>query len=217
MRLAPFVIYQVADRSSRPVIPAGRRSARLGAMALDDSIDFRGRLDHIHRCPTASAAMQPLDACAAVAGIGLDADRYARRTGTYSSRHHIDRQVTLIESEVLAALARDHGVTLEPHEHRRNLTTRGVALAHLVGCYFRVGECVLYGGRLNVPCTYLEQLLGRRVFRPLIHRSGLNARIIVGGMLRVGDVIEPVAASEVDPVLRAANEAVGYEAPPEVG
>jgi hypothetical protein len=33
---------------------------------------------------------------------------------------------TLIEVEVLEALARDRGVELAPHEHGRNLTTRGV-------------------------------------------------------------------------------------------
>jgi len=98
----------------------------------------------------------------------------------------------LIEQETLEALARDHGVALAPHEHRRNLTTRGVALNHLVGHYFAVGECVLYGGRLNVPCRYLEELLGKKVFKPLVNRSGLNARVIVGGTLRTGDVILPL-------------------------
>jgi len=94
-----------------------------------------------------------------VAGIGLEGDRYATRLGTYSKNHHIDRQATLIEVEALEALARDRRVMLAPHEHRRNLTTRGVPLNHLVGQYFRLGDCVLYGGRLNVPCLYLEHLL----------------------------------------------------------
>jgi len=49
--------------------------------------------------------------------------------------------------EVPEALARDRGIALAPHEHRRNLTTRGVPVGHLVGQYFRVGDCVLYGGR----------------------------------------------------------------------
>jgi MOSC domain-containing protein YiiM len=70
-------------------------------------------------------------------------------TGTYSKKEHIDRQVTLIEVEVLEALARDRSIDLAPHEHRRNITTRGVPLNHLVRRYFRIGDCVLYGGRLN--------------------------------------------------------------------
>ena len=80
----------------------------------------------------------------------MEGDRYATQLGTYSHKSHIDRQATLIEIEVLEALARDRGIELAPDEHRRNLTTHGVPLNHLVGQYFRIGQCVLYGGRLNV-------------------------------------------------------------------
>jgi len=135
--------------------------------------------------------MRALAEARLVAGVGIEGDRYATRTGTYSVRHHVDREVTLIEFETLEALERDHGIALAPHEHRRNLTTRGVPLNHLVGRRFRVGECVLYGGRLNVPCQYLEDLLGKKVFKPLINRSGLNCQIVTGGIVRPGDPIEP--------------------------
>jgi MOSC domain-containing protein YiiM len=177
---------------------------------------FTGVLAAIHVAPGASAPMVTLDEVELVPGVGLVGDRYATRTGTYSQRHHIDRQVTLIEVETLDALARDHGVTVAPYEHRRNLTTRGVPVGHLVGRYLKVGECVLYGGRLNVPCRYLEDLLGRPVFRPLIHRSGLNGRVIIGGTIRKGDVIQPIDRSMLPADLVAANEEHGLEPPPEV-
>jgi len=150
-----------------------------------------------------------------VAGIGLEGDRYATRLGTYSNRHHIDRQATLIEVETLEALARDRGVELAPHEHRRNLTTRGVPLNHLVGQYFRIGDCVLYGGRLNVPCLYLENLLAKKVFKPLLNRSGLNCRIIVGGLIRAHDRIDWCDPNSLDPYVRLANEATPLERPPD--
>ena len=160
--------------------------------------------------------MQAVAETSLVAGVGIPGDRYATRSGTYSDRHHVDRQITLIEGETLDALARDHHVLVAPDEHRRNLTTRGVALPHLVGQYFVIGSCVLYGGRLNVPCKYLERLLGRPVFRPLIHRSGLNGRVIIGGTVHVGDVIAPCEPDQLDPALRAENERNIPEAPPEV-
>ena len=177
---------------------------------------WSGVLDHIHIADGASLSMRELNESIVVAGLGIPSDRYATRTGTYSDRHHIDRQITLIESETLDALARDHGIRLEPFEHRRNLTTKGVALSHLVGRYFTIGACLFYGGRLNIPCKYLEGLVGRPVFRPLINRSGLNARVIVGGTIAVGDVIEPCVADDIDAELRARNENVALEAPPEV-
>jgi MOSC domain-containing protein YiiM len=177
---------------------------------------WRGRLLSIHVADAAGQPMRALEQARLVAGVGIPGDRYAERRGTYSARHHIDRQITLIEAETLDALARDHGIALAPHEHRRNLTTRGVALGHLVGRYFQAGECVLYGGRLNVPCRYLEELLGKPVFKPLINRSGLNARVVVGGTLRAGDAILPVDSESLDRDLRAANEAHGLEPAPPV-
>jgi MOSC domain-containing protein YiiM len=177
---------------------------------------WRGELLHIHIAPQASAPMNALGEARMIAGVGLEGDRYATRRGTYSTRHHIDRQATLIEVETLEALARDRSIELSPEEHRRNLTTRGVALNHLVGQYFRVGECVLYGGRLNVPCMYLENLLAKKVFRPLLNRSGLNCRIIIGGVIRAHDNIESCDPDSIDAALRNANEATPLERAPDV-
>jgi MOSC domain-containing protein YiiM len=154
---------------------------------------WQGLLLHIHIAEQAGAPMQALAEAELVPGTGFPADRYATARGTYSHKPHADRQVTLIEAETLEALARDHGIALAPEEHRRNLTTRGVPLNHLVGRRFRLGaEVVLLGGRLNVPCQYLEDLLGKRVFKPLIHRSGLNCQVLRGGRIRPGDAIRPL-------------------------
>ena len=159
--------------------------------------------------------MQTLPEARLLAGIGIEGDRYATRLGTYSKRHHIDRQVTLIEVETLEALARDHNIELLPHEHRRNLTTRGVPLNHLVGQYFRIGDCVLYGGRLNVPCLYLENLVGKKVFKLLLNRSGLNCRIVVGGIIRTRNRIESCNPGSLDVSVRLANEQTPLERPPD--
>ena len=177
---------------------------------------FAGSLLHIHVCAAGGAPMRPLASATLDAGIGIRGDRYALRTGTYSERHHLDRQVTLIEVETLEALRRDRGLVLEVAEHRRNLTTGGVPLGHLVGRYFRVGSCVLYGGRLNIPCRYLEELVAKPVFRPLLNRSGLNARIVVGGTVAAGDAIVPIDGAELDPSLVADNERTPVEPAPDV-
>jgi MOSC domain-containing protein YiiM len=179
------------------------------------SMIWQGELLHIHVASTASAAMEELTTATLIPGTGIDGDRYATGLGTYSKRPHIDRQVTLIEVEVLDAIARDRGIVLAPHEHRRNLTTRGVPLGHLVGHYFRVGECVLYGGRLNVPCLHLETLLGKKVFKPLINRSGLNCRVVVGGTIRTDERIEWCDPASLAISIRQENEAIPLEPPPE--
>jgi MOSC domain-containing protein YiiM len=176
---------------------------------------WQGELLHIHIASAASASMGALSEARLIAGVGIEGDRYAARLGTYSKNHHIDRQATLIEVEVLEALARDRRIELAPDEHRRNFTTRGVPLNHLVGHYFQIGDCVLYGGRLNVPCLYLENLIAKKVFKPLLNRSGLNCRIIVGGSVRPGYRIEWCDPKSIDPALRAANETIPLERAPE--
>jgi MOSC domain-containing protein YiiM len=141
--------------------------------------------------------MEELEQANLVAGRGIEGDRYFLGTGTYSPKPDA-REVTLLEIEVLEALARNDPplqagpIRIEPGDHRRNLTVRGVPLNHLVGKRFRVGATVLKGGRLNFPCKYLEELLGLPVYLPLYNRSGLNCWIEQGGAIHRGDTIEPL-------------------------
>jgi MOSC domain-containing protein YiiM len=150
---------------------------------------FDGELLSIHIAEAASVEMETLAEAELIAGVGIAGDRYATAKGTYSNKPHADRQVTLIEEETLTALKRDHGIDLAPEETRRNLLVRDVPLNHLVGRQFRVGSVLLFGGRLNVPCAYLDELLGKPLFGPLTNRSGLNCRILEGGVIRPGDRI----------------------------
>ncbi len=154
---------------------------------------FRGVVEGLYNCAIAGEEMAVRDSLTLIAGRGVEGDRYLLGTGYYSRRPHEDRQVTLIEAEVLDAIARDQGIELPPEETRRNVVTRGVPLAHLVGREFRIGSTRLIGGRLNVPCKYLEDLNDRPgIFNALVNRSGLNARILDGGEIRLGDPIEPL-------------------------
>jgi len=144
----------------------------------------------LHICPRAAESMTPVAAVQAVPGKGLEHDRYHDRKGTYSVQHNPDREVTLIEAEAVEALRRDYEVEFDAGESRRNIVTRGVALNHLVGREFRVGEVALRGIRLCEPCGHLERVTGRRVREGLVHRGGLRARILTAGTIRTGDAIE---------------------------
>jgi MOSC domain len=154
---------------------------------------WQGQLLHIHTAETGGMEMDAHPLANLIPGMGIEGDRYATGKGYYSKKIDI-REVTLIEIETLEALLRDHKIELTPEEHRRNLTVRDVPLNHLVGRRFRVGNTVLEGGRLNVPCKYLDQLLDKSVFEFMRFRSGLNCRIIEGGTIKVGDTVEPLNA-----------------------
>ncbi len=166
------------------------RPSRTGAETPPVAPVWQGSLLHIHVTRAARAPMERRDLARLLPGIGVEGDRYATGLGTYSPFPDI-REVTLIETETLEALRRDHGITLSPEQHRRNLTTEGVPLNHLVGRRFRVGPVLLEGGRLNTPCRYLDMITMLSVCDHLVHRSGLNARILEGGDIRPGDPIRP--------------------------
>ncbi len=155
---------------------------------------WQGLLVSIHLASEATRPAVSLQEARALPGLGLEGDRYALKTGTFSKSAKPGREVTLIEIEALEALKRDLGMELTPGETRRNLVTRGVPLNHLVGAEFRVGEILLRGVRLCEPCGHLEKLTGPGMEQALLHRGGLRAQILSGGILRVGDAVTPAAA-----------------------
>jgi MOSC domain-containing protein YiiM len=149
-----------------------------------------GTVLSIQIAPAGNDPLQNLEQVRAVEGQGLEGDRYYNRTGTYSNKHDESREATFIESEALAALADDYHIALTGAESRRNFTTRGVALNHLVGRQFKVGEAVFRGIRLCEPCTHLEEASGKPARKGLIHRGGLRAQIVKSGLVCVGDVVQ---------------------------
>ena len=146
----------------------------------------------LHIAPDAGAEMRAVTEVMAVAGRGIEGDRYFTHTGTYSNHPGTGRHVTLIEVEAIEALAREYDVHLEPRLARRNIVTRGLALNHLVGKAFSIGAVVLRGMRLCEPCLHMEKLAAKGSARGLIHRGGLRAEIAQGGVIRVGDAIKVV-------------------------
>ncbi|MCL7418935.1 MAG: MOSC domain-containing protein [Halalkalicoccus sp.] len=135
----------------------------------------------------------------AIAGQGLRGDRYFSEieTGTFVEwEPGVERtdgyDLTLIEQVAVTAIEREAGLELAPGEHRRNIETRDIALNHLVGQRFRVGEAVCQGNRLCEPCNHLQRITQDGVLQALVHRGGLRADILEDGLIRSGDVIEPL-------------------------
>lgn len=149
----------------------------------------RGAVEAIHLADLGSDPMRSVERVRAIAGVGLEGDRYALRTGHYSGDARDDRDVTLIEAEEIEALVAGAGIRLAPGESRRNVTTRGIRLNDLVGRRFRIGSVECEGTRLCEPCQYLTDLLGKAVLAPLVHRAGLRARILTDGEIALGDEV----------------------------
>jgi MOSC domain-containing protein YiiM len=150
----------------------------------------KGTVVSIHLASAGAAPVQEVAEVRAVAGKGLEGDRYFTRRGTYSKpQRDPGTEATLIESEALEALQREYGIELAHGASRRNIMTRGVSLNDLVGREFTIGAVAFRGIRLCEPCSHLQKLTEPGVMRGLIHRGGLNAEILTDGVIRIGDTI----------------------------
>lgn len=143
---------------------------------------------------SATTPMRTVNQARALAGRGLEGDRYAAKAGTFTPADDTLRgyDLTLIESEVLDQLTLSGGGKLSYTDARRNVITRGVDLNALVGRRFRIGGVECIGQRLCEPCSHLERLTDKGVLRSLIHRGGLRADILSDGDIQVGSIIETV-------------------------
>ena len=123
-----------------------------------------------------SDALAPVSSVRAIAGKGLEGDRYFFADGAGSGE-----ALTLIEPEVL------EDVGLTGPQARRQVVVRGVQVSDLVGRRFRVGEVECLGVELCEPCRHLQSLTRPGIIKDLVHRGGLRADILSGGTISVGD------------------------------
>jgi MOSC domain-containing protein YiiM len=131
-----------------------------------------------------------------VPGVGLDGDRYARGGGTWAQYPDLEKQLTLIDRDDVAAVAAEVGADLSPGDTRRNLVTTGIELPSLVGSWFAVGDALLFGMKRCPPCTHLERLTGLKLVKAMVHRGGINAAVFGGGQITEGAVVRPVSDEE---------------------
>ena len=149
-----------------------------------------GKILAIFMGATASQPLHSVDSAQAVPGAGLLGDRYYQQQGTYSNHPGDGRDLTLIESESLDALAAESGIHLGIGESRRNLVTQGIRLNPLVGRTFRIGDVTVQGVRLCNPCQHLQDLTQPGVLTGLVQRGGLRVDILTPGVIHAGDTIE---------------------------
>jgi hypothetical protein len=143
-----------------------------------------GSVEAIAIAPAAEAPMTLVERATALAGRGLEGDRYVDGRGTFSNPSSRGHDLTLIEAEVVEELG------IAPEVARRNVVTRGIDLNALVGRRFRVGAVECEGQRLCEPCAHLQRLTAPGLLRALVRRGGLRADVLSDGEIRVGDAVD---------------------------
>ena len=143
-------------------------------------------VERIYISPSYGGAQLERDRITVVAGAGIEGDRY------FGVRDEPGQSITLIEAEEIEAFIREHDVDGDLSISRRNLVTRGVRLNELVGREFRIGEVRLRGVELCEPCEVLgealasPQLAPAAIVRRFLHRAGLRADVLTGGVIARG-------------------------------
>jgi MOSC domain-containing protein YiiM len=140
---------------------------------------------HIFVASKRGAPMSAAPSLEAFADAGLAGDRYIEAQRRRSPAY----QVTLIELENIEAFVQATGLPLAPEMPRRNIVTRGVRLNDLCGKRFRVGAALFEGLELCEPCDLFAKRTHREVLKFFVGKGGLRARILQGGVIRVGDSI----------------------------
>ena len=133
---------------------------------------------------TAKATRLPMRATESVeveAGKGIVGDRY------HGTKH---RHVTVQSLDALAEAAEIYGGDVPAHLTRRNLTLDRGIVPREPGALIRVGSVLLQVVRVAAPCKLLDDTIGPGAHHAMRHRGGSVCRVLEGGEVAVGDVVD---------------------------
>ena len=147
-----------------------------------------GRVTWIGVRPARKAPLVSLDTAEITRESGLVGDHYSGRPGG-------KRQVTLIQAEDLAAIAGYLDRDVTPGDLRRNLVVSGINLRALKDRRFQAGDAVLEATDDCHPCSRMEIILGGGGYNAVRGHGGITARVIEGGVVRVGDAVTALEAT----------------------
>ncbi len=144
--------------------------------------------------PEAGAPMHEVKSVRAIAGVGLEGDRYARGVGSWSGQRAAVRHATIISLPAVRQANSRLTVPFELAETRRNIVVDGLNatdLHRLIGVEFRIDAARVRGVEACDPCQRPDMLSGKKGF----HRAfpgtvaGLRIEILESGVIAVGGSI----------------------------
>ena len=166
---------------------------------LTQQFSQAGQLQAIYLRPARGVDCQQVNQVQAFAQQGLVGDR----TYNTASRNPLgsNRQITLIQAEHIGVISALIGKPVIAAMLRRNLVVSGINLLAAKSLFkdqtmqLTIGEVVLQVTGPCEPCSKMELVLGHGGYNAMRGHGGVTARIIQGGELKVGDVVNCCAVN----------------------
>lgn len=131
---------------------------------------------------TKGVRKKPVPAVNVAAGRGIEGDAHA------AAWH---RQVSLLGIESIERMRR-LGASVNPGDFAENVTTSGIALVSLaIGTRIKLGEVLLEVTQIGKECHARCEIY-RQAGDCVMPREGIFTRVVRGGSIRPGDVVETV-------------------------
>jgi hypothetical protein len=175
-----------------------------------------GKIEALYISSKSAKPMESRQVVTLIPGVGIDSDRYALQTGTYSAKflREPGHQITIVSADAIEdAFERTGMRPLQSlGELRRNVVIRGISeneINSMVGHTIKLGNSSLFVHRRNVPCKYREAQCKRPgLMNNTWGSCGINCEILPHnndndniqattnkGEIRVGDTISIVPDS----------------------
>lgn len=139
-----------------------------------------GRVEWLGIRPERREPVQVVDSVDLSEKNGILGDHYSGQSG--------NRHVTLIQAEHLPVIAALTGRSeLDPALLRRNIVVSGLNLMALKDQTIQIGDVVLEMTGQCHPCSKMETALGPGGYNALRGHGGMTAKVVQGGVIRVGD------------------------------
>ena len=149
-----------------------------------------GRVVGIYLRPSAHTPVRSADSADAIVGQGLEGDHAGGG----------NRQVTLIEQEKWRAACQELGRELSGGMRRANLVVEGLSLSQAIGGRLRLGDVMIHVRGETRPCRLMDdKVAGLQQALSPDCRGGVYGKVVEGGVVSVGTVVELVELGEEEP------------------
>ncbi len=145
------------------------------------SLNMSGKVVSVNTSDKKGMRKKPVDEIVVKTGFGIEGDAHA------SAEWH--RQVSLLALESINRM-RDMGLDVNPGDFAENITTEGIDLVSLpVGTKMHIGEVIGEVSQIGKEC-HTRCAIYYQAGDCVMPKEGIFIRVVRGGRIAAGDVIE---------------------------